>query len=298
MCASRTNKHKTASPAIETTLFARATAVLFFSAVAWLLYRGWQLRHEHYITAERGIGYALGITGGVLMLLLLLYPLRKNLRVMRNWGPIRYWFRLHMLFGVLGPSLILFHANFGLGSLNSNIALGCMLLVATSGIVGRFFYSRIHYGLYGRKASLQELSDIVTNNRDQLSWLDDCGEKVTGHFQSLEAISLKKPGGVIESLSRWFRYIATAWWHHWRLRRLLGISLKDKSKNQGWSRTIYRRHRHELHKYLRTYRRASRKVLEFSFYERLFSLWHVFHLPFFFMMLLSGIIHVIAVHMY
>ena len=44
--------------------------------------------------------------------------------------------------------------------------------------------------------------------------------------------------------------------------------------------------------------RASRQVAEFGIYERLFSLWHVLHLPLFFMLLVTGIVHVVAVHVY
>jgi hypothetical protein len=43
---------------------------------------------------------------------------------------------------------------------------------------------------------------------------------------------------------------------------------------------------------------AVRRVAELSTYERLFSLWHVLHLPLFFMLLVAGIVHVIAVHVY
>lgn len=283
---------------LETPLITRMAGMFFFASVSWLLFRGWQLRDEHYFTADRGLGYAFGITGGVLMLLLLLYPLRKNLRFMRNWGPIRYWFRIHMLFGILGPSLILFHANFGLGSLNSNIALGCMLLVASSGIVGRFFYSRIHYGLYGRKASLQELGDIVGYNRGQLAWFGDQAEEISEHFQSIEKIALRTSTGLLQSMSRWIAYTATAWWHRLRLRRLLCAALSQQASAAHWDRRTRKHRKRELLQYLQSYMRATRKVLEFHFYERLFSLWHVLHLPFFFMMLLSGIVHVIAVHMY
>ena len=40
------------------------------------------------------------------------------------------------------------------------------------------------------------------------------------------------------------------------------------------------------------------QVMEFESYERLFSLWHVLHLPLFFMLLIAGIVHVVAVHVY
>jgi hypothetical protein len=40
------------------------------------------------------------------------------------------------------------------------------------------------------------------------------------------------------------------------------------------------------------------KEAQFSAYERLFSLWHALHIPLFVMLLLTGILHVVAVHLY
>ena len=47
-----------------------------------------------------------------------------------------------------------------------------------------------------------------------------------------------------------------------------------------------------------TYLEAARHAAQFSAYERLFSLWHILHVPFVFMLVISGVVHVIAVHMY
>ena len=43
---------------------------------------------------------------------------------------------------------------------------------------------------------------------------------------------------------------------------------------------------------------AGRRVAEYRLYARLFSLWHVLHIPLFFMLLIAGIVHVIAVNVY
>ena len=88
-----------------------------------LLYLGWQNRDFSYLNAEYGTGYALGIIGGVMMLLLYLYPARKQWRPMRRMGPVKYWFRMHMILGVVGPVTVIFHSNFRLGSLNSSVAM-------------------------------------------------------------------------------------------------------------------------------------------------------------------------------
>jgi len=49
---------------------------------------------------------------------------------------------------------------------------------------------------------------------------------------------------------------------------------------------------------LNHYYRNTNRLYDFAIYERLFSLWHVFHIPLFIMMVISGIVHVIAVHIY
>ena len=43
---------------------------------------------------------------------------------------------------------------------------------------------------------------------------------------------------------------------------------------------------------------ANRRLAEHRFYVRMFSLWHVVHVPFFFMLLVAGIVHVISVNVY
>jgi hypothetical protein len=46
------------------------------------------------------------------------------------------------------------------------------------------------------------------------------------------------------------------------------------------------------------YMQGVQRVAQFNTYERLFSLWHVLHVPFVYMLVLSAIAHVVAVHMY
>ncbi len=48
-----------------------------------------------------------------------------------------------------------------MGDLNSQVALYCTLLVAGSGVLGRYFYAGIHHGLYGSKATLQDMVGVL-----------------------------------------------------------------------------------------------------------------------------------------
>jgi len=43
---------------------------------------------------------------------------------------------------------------------------------------------------------------------------------------------------------------------------------------------------------------AGRRLAEFQLYERIFSWWHVLHIPLFFMLLIAAIVHVVATSVY
>ena len=266
----------------------RAGGFLMFAGyllVLLVIYLGWQGRMERPLTAESGAGYALGIVGGSLMLLLLLYPLRKHVRLMKNLGPIKYWFRTHMLFGVIGPVCILFHSGFRLGSTNSNIALFCMLTVASSGFVGRYFYSKIHHGLYGKKATLIELMQHATLLRETVSisrsdypW---AAEKIA-EFE-------RRTRNLTSSLIGCFWKLTSLGVSTWSL--YITLWLRIPRDLPGNERKILLRH-------MGAQLECVRKVAEYHFYYRLFSIWHLLPFPLFLMLIISGSVHVVAVHLY
>ena len=256
---------------------------IFFVFAAYLIARGLLRREDSFLTAETGTGYVLGIIGASMMLLLLLYPVRKHARVMRGFGPIKFWFRIHMLLGVAGPVLILYHSNFSLGSTNSNIALICMLIVAGSGLFGRLFYSRIHDGLYGRKIELAELQSSLQKLKDEIDNLPEIDSELE-RFQQY-ALGYRSFLSVLMAMPYVY---GNAFLTNRRLRK----DLKNKVNNLD-ARLVKK-----FQSGLDAYFSQVKRVYGFSIYERLFSLWHVLHIPLFIMMVISGVVHVIAVHLY
>jgi len=259
--------------------------LLAYLLVAYIIYLVWDNRLTQPLTAESGLGYALGIVGGGMMLLLLLYPLRKHVRAMRHFGPVKYWFRTHMVLGVLGPVCILFHSGFKLGSLNSNVALFCMLVVASSGLIGRFFYTRIHHGLYGRKATLDELTRHASLLGESLQAVIGTYPGAAERIAAFEQQSRRHPAGFAGSLVTLLSLGVRTW--------SLYLSL--------WLRTprnLPADKRRPVLRHVGARLENIRKIAEFQFYERLFSIWHVLHFPLFLMLVVSGIVHVIAVHAY
>jgi hypothetical protein len=43
---------------------------------------------------------------------------------------------------------------------------------------------------------------------------------------------------------------------------------------------------------------AVRRAGEYAFYDRMLRLWHILHLPLFFILIATAILHIVAVHMY
>jgi hypothetical protein len=203
-----------------------------------------------------------------------------------------------MIMGLVGPLLILYHCNYRLGSFNSQVAFYCMLLVAISGIVGRHFYSRIHNGLYGRKTSLQELQKELAASRElshgMAKIMPEVTERLDRLSSELQGCQITKSLGVRRSL-KWAVSRHIVRFQLWLTAR------KELALAATQSETIRRDHerlKKATSAYIRNYTALIGRVAQFSFYERLFALWHVFHLPFFFMLVLSALTHVLAVHMY
>ena len=271
---------------------------LFFVLVSVLLYLGWSTQTERYISPNRGVGYWLGIVGGSLMLLLLVYSLRKRWSWLKFLGSTPAWFRFHMVLGIAGPVCILYHSNFATGATNSNVALFSMLTVAGSGLIGRYIYSHIHHGLYGRKLELGELragADGLRSLSGRISFLPELVTRIdTAEQRLLKAgphlsfLGFAKPVvvGTVALKARWdlHHYIRQSL--HAGARRSAVVALEHKRLGLTARAYIDRR------------LAATRRVASFEGYERLFSLWHALHIPLIFMMVIAAVIHVIAVHVY
>ncbi len=283
---------------LDLSAYSRAVSTFInFVIVIALIVAGFALKEEELLTAENGLGYWLGITGGSMMLLLVIYPIRKRLKHARLLGSVRFWFKTHMFFGVAGPIAILYHSNFSTGSLNSTVALLCMIIVASSGVVGRYFYSKIHYGLYGKKADMAGLLKDIENEDGKLLIVYNIVPELKEDLRQYQT-ALQTNLTLGESLKRFFILGPRI-----RLASLILPFKQNKKISQhaekyNWTPVHTRQFKKLVKLHIKYYLQTTIKVCEFAIYERLFALWHTFHLPLFIMMIITGIIHVIAVHMY
>jgi len=270
--------------------------VLFLLAmaagIAWFTVNGFPFK------PGSDLGYNVGLIGSVFMLLLLFYPLRKRVRWMHTWLPMKHWFRAHMFLGVAGPVLVVIHSTLKFGSINSLVAFVSMSMVAVSGLIGRFIYVRIHHGLYGRRKTLKELKQQQAKGEQDLRAKFHFSPQLEERLHHFETVALAQHRGVLRNTWRFFTLPPAAWWTYRQSCRDLRHALqRQMGTGIATPRELKRRYAYGK-AFIRTHVKTVQAASQFHTYERLFSLWHTIHIPLMFLLVITAIIHVIAVHMY
>lgn len=277
-----TGARSAAAPGRRAPALARTALLVAFLLGMLLLARsGWY-------TARSDFGYWLGVIGGSMMLVLLLYPLRKRIGVRLPLGPLRWWFAAHMAFGIAGPLLVILHCTLRLGSLNASIAFWSMVVVASSGLVGRFLHGRLHAGLHGRQLSLTELKvEAASTMAEAAPWLhasDTLRSELDRYTRDCDAVAR---AGLTRPLALCML--------GWRGRRTMA---RCRAALRNAAPTPSRPGARGVESLLELLLGAQRAAAQFRAFERLLALWHVAHIPLVFILFLSAIAHVVAVHMY
>jgi hypothetical protein len=207
---------------------------------------------------------------------------------MQGLGKLKYWFKIHMTLGVLGPTLVLFHTTFRLGSINATIAFYCMILVAGSGLIGRFVYTRIHKGLYGSRSTLKEAHEELAGSSGEVHSKLSFFPKVENKIKKFEHEALEKKRGFFAGVWFFLSFDVRRMWLAWQCKRYihlkLGASMSDVAD--------------EASALVNQYLLQIQTVAQFKKCEQIFSAWHVLHIPLMYMMVATAIFHVIWVHMY
>jgi hypothetical protein len=276
----------------------RRKDAMLYLLLALLVAGVWQLSRLQLYDARSDLGYWMGVIGGVLMLLLFAYPLRKRWQVLARFGKAKYWFIVHMVLGIGGPLFVLAHCSFRIGSLNAGVALFSMLIVAASGVVGRFIYLRIHSGLGGERETLDHLRQTVGLGAES--------QRSRLHFAPLAEARLR-------AFEMHVSQPSDAWSVH--LHRVFLLPLEARAVRQRccretdralgvqalahrWRARDLRERRRLARMLVHRYTNAVVRIGQFSAFVRLFSLWHVLHVPFVYLMVVCALFHVVAVHAY
>lgn len=280
------NATSDASLALDTSALRYLRPVLWtvgLTAITWGLYT---LALLPQLAASTDAGYYIGVVGASLMLLLFTYPLFKRVQAFRSFGSAKFWFRLHMICGLLGPALIIVHSGLHMRSLNAAWAFWSMVVVASSGVIGRFLYRGIHRGMHGELETAQSLAAAVaaaSQSVDKVVPKDAAvSREIAAYAKHCAHLATTSALGSVAAL--WLPF------SRWILQRHVRATLKhaDFSPERSAAK------RQLLGQYLV----ANQRYAQFALFRRLFSLWHVAHVPFVVTLVLATIAHIVAVHLY
>jgi hypothetical protein len=269
-----------------------------YLALGVLLAAAWQFSQMGVYSAGSDLGYWIGVAGASMMLLLFAYPLRKRSPALARFGKAKHWFTVHMVLGVLGPVMVLAHSAFRIGSLNAGVALISMLIVAASGVIGRFIYLRTHHGLGGEIESFEAL-------RAQHGFADDAARTSLHFAPTAEArlVALQAHAG--RPRDAWADHLRSLLVLPWQVRRQRYLVRREAlarllqiAAEQRWDAKTLRARERRLHRIVSDYTASVLRIAQLAAYSRLFSLWHVLHVPFVFLMVVCAVVHVVAVHAY
>lgn len=271
---------------------------LLLALVVLLVLAAWAVARSGWFQAGDDVGYWLGVLGGTLMLVLMLYPVRKRWKPLRSTGSVRHWFWMHMVCGIAGPWLILVHSTFRIGSLNAGVALASMLTVVASGVIGRFLFVRVQHQLAQGQASLAELRGRLGLAGGEMQARLDFAPELARRLREFEAREVPADPASTPSLLRQLGLPLRLWLKRLRSLDRLQRELAAHAQARGWDEERTRQAQRRLGRLLRRWFDAVLRVAHYRLFDRLFALWHVAHLPFVVLLVVSAVVHVVAVHAY
>ena len=225
-------------------------------------------------------GHGLGIVGTLMMIIGVgIYMIRKRYRILFNLGFLKHWLEFHIFLCSVGPVLVLYHTAFKFGGLVS-VSFWSMVLVVLSGVVGRFIYLQIPRTIEGRELSVQELIEIKERLAIRVrSVLSEDASTLT-EFERISSADRYKT----LKLSTALGFLHRDYFDIKRVMRLFNKRIKligiDKNK------------RKELIKAAKSELTIARRIAFLRTSQKLFHLWHIFHLPFAIAMFVIMVIHV------
>ena len=257
-----------------------AAAVLAVLAAGADFYRTPLLERAHHDgywqwKAGGSVGHKLGLVGSSMMVLMLLYSVRKRVGALRRLGPLGRWLDVHIYLGVFGPLLVVLHSSFKVQGLVA-LSFWSMVIVASSGVLGRYLYLQIPRTRAGEERALVELEAEDRELSGQLRTRFRLDEAQIAGLDALVAVPTRV--GLLGGFAR-----------------LVTDDLRLRSGLRAFARScrsvpapVFA----DFERVVRQKAHVHRRILLWDRVHELFHYWHVLHKPFALVMYLFMIVHV------
>jgi hypothetical protein len=205
------------------------------------------------------------------------YSLRKKVKSMGRLGSLQAWLDFHIFCGILGPVLITFHTSFKFNGIVS-VAYWSMVLVFASGFVGRYLYVRIPKSIRGQELSVAQVEQRAADLMSELVAMR-LPKHLMDEVGAFEARVIPPTGREPRLGGLWFGEAHI---------RIALHTLRRRIRHDGvGARTL-----HDVLALTAERALLLRRLAYLKKTKKLFELWHVFHRPLAYVMLVIVILHV------
>lgn len=215
---------------------------------------------------SRGLLY--GIVGMSMMVLMLVYSLRKRTRLLGRSSSLRPFLDFHIYLGVIGPLFVVLHTSFKVQGLVA-VSFWSMVVVAASGFFGRYLYLQIPRNIQGNELTLVEIDRLGKESAQNLRERFELDETTMSRLASVERnFATRRQGGTGRALillarDDLFRFHVKKQYQ----RHLMQIVQLPHTQLAEFSGVSFERALLE------------RRIVLLDRVQRLFHYWHVVHKP-------------------
>ncbi|MBI4950132.1 MAG: hypothetical protein HY955_08320 [Deltaproteobacteria bacterium] len=277
-------------------------SVLFLTAV--LIYESITqagLRHMSLLSFAHALGYLksipveyepssglwllFGWIGSAMMLLMMVYTLRKRGGLLGRLGSMRIWLNGHMFLGVMGPVLIVFHTTFKFNGIIGT-SFWCMVVTAVFGVLGRYIYLQIPRSMTGAELKEKDIERLITGLEAEID-LRSKGLKAGAFLSEITSPEKAQSIGPVKALL-YMMWNDTA--NRLKVRRIKRELKRDYE--------LPPRVRDALGTLLSRKSALIRKRNFLATSQRLLHYWHVLHIPLAIVMFLIMFVHIAVYYMF
>ena len=272
------------------------TVFVISSLILGIIAFGWMNWNAINFQADGDFTYNSGLIGGITMVVILLYAARKRMKLLRKAGNMEVWYYFHLLGGVLGPLIIVFHTGFTLKSINSGVALFTMITIVLSGLFGRYIYTRIGYSLHRKLLAIKESEKQLMDTLH--SYDSPVSEKIERRLSNFALSCLTGPRSILKLPMRLVAVRGAATACYVKVSHDLSAMVKTIAKRDGLPPNEVKGRLNREKEQLREHINAVANIANSHMLERVLVKWRILHIPLLYILVITGLFHVLAVHMY
>jgi len=246
------------------------------------------LSPKHALLKSGGtIGVTLGILGFFLFLVVYLYPVRMRWTWLSRQGSSRHWLDFHILLGLVTPLIITFHSSLRFHGI-AGMAYWMMVLVAFSGVAGRYIYAQIPRTLNYAEMTFKDGQQQIAELARRIKCLGVLWEDEVDGLLRLPDLGQGEGISWASALWKMLAFDLTFPFRMWRFKKkiLWRCSQMRLGRNPSFPVTL-------SISLVREQALLSKKVFLLSKSQQMCRLWHLIHRPFSYAFAVLALLHVV-----